>query len=72
MALSFFSKNVIKTSRPIITVALVYFGSEAEGRPYIDKLLSKLEPKNNTIKAQSYISYFENDVQDPGYGFKNY
>lgn len=72
MALSFFAKNVTKTPRPIITLALVYFGPETEGQPVIDKLLASLKPQNNTIKAQSYLSYFENDVQDPGYGFKNY
>lgn len=72
MSLSFFSKNVAKTASPIITVSLLYFGPASEGDLIVGDLIDGLHPKNNTIKPQTYLSYFENDVEDPGYGFKNY
>jgi len=72
MALSFFARSVTRTPRPIVTLALVYFGDPAQGQPLVDGLVAAVKPLGNTIKAQSYLSYFENDVSDPGYGFRNY
>lgn len=72
MALSFFARSVTHTPRPVVTLALVHFGDLDEGQALVDALVADVKPLGNTIKAQRYLSYFENDVKDPGYGFKNY
>lgn len=72
MALSFFATSVTGTPRPVVTLALVYFGDPEQGQPLVDALVADVKPISNTVKAQSYLSYFENDVKDPGYGFRNY